>query len=109
MTDRELFEECDRIRRELLEERDALVGKLEALLYQYDACHAEKDAQRIAARRVLDAFDRCDSNRGWLSCVDDHDLRCARLLAVDGCVCGADELRAALEALEQLTPPTPAG
>lgn len=52
-----------------------------------------------AVRRLVDAFDECDSHRGWLSCVGEHDLRCERLLAVDGCVCGADAFRRALDAV----------
>jgi uncharacterized coiled-coil DUF342 family protein len=33
-------------------ERDEARAKLQALLYQYDACHAEKDEARAIARRL---------------------------------------------------------
>jgi|SRR5215468_9865824 len=62
-----------------------------------------------AGRRVLDAYERCDSNRGWFSAVDQHDLRCGRRRLPEPCECGADDLRGALEALEELSPPKPTG
>lgn len=60
-----------------------------------------------AAYRLLDAFDVCDGNRGWLSCVDPHDLRCPKSRADKPedwkgnwvCECGAEEFAEALTAL----------
>jgi hypothetical protein len=66
----------------------------------------------LIGTQLLDAFDRCDSTRGWFSCMDAHDLRCdaaarrphvtpwtGRLVHVEcrdaPCTCGADDLRAA--------------
>jgi hypothetical protein len=41
--------------RDAIQERDEARAKLDALLYQYNACHAEKDEARAALKREQDA------------------------------------------------------
>jgi len=52
-------------------------------------------------QRLVDAYDRCDSNRGRFACTAAHDLRCPVARGIGRrpvCACGAAELDAALEA-----------
>lgn len=52
---------------------------------------------------VVRAYDRCDSNRGRFSCTEMHDGRCNIARKIEGpCVCGSDELEAALEAARKV-------
>jgi len=45
---------------------------------------------------LITAYDRCGESRGWWSCMDEHDGRCAaHWNPEEPCVCGADDLRAA--------------
>ena len=57
-------------------------------------------ATETQIQRLLAAWDVIDGNRGWLSCFDQHDIRCLRRRKQAAeCACGADEFRAAIEAL----------
>jgi hypothetical protein len=47
---------------------------------------------RSLLSRVVDAFDRCDSNRGAFSCCEQHDCRCPKSRGIGGCECGRDQL-----------------
>lgn len=69
-----------------------------ALHNAFPALHKEL----TAARRVIRALERCESNRGRFSCCERHDGRCPALYANPmPCQCGADELEAALAAIPQ--------
>lgn len=76
-------------------------------------CKRERDELQQALERVVNAFDRCDSNRGRFSTVGQHDTRCpkGRVDSPDKwrgewvCACGAEELDEAIEAARKLTSP----
>jgi hypothetical protein len=54
-------------------------------------------ALQSATRRVVEALDRCESNRGRFSRAALHDGRCSTYFGIpETCNCGADELVAAL-------------
>jgi len=57
----------------------------------------ERGTLRARLAEIMAAWDRICSNRGWLSCHQAHDLRCERLMHLDGCVCGADQFRRLME------------
>jgi len=60
----------------------------------------ENERLGAAAMNMLEALDRCESNRGRFSCIDDHDARCrTKWLAPESCNCGADELNACIDAM----------
>jgi hypothetical protein len=64
----------------------------------------------VAARRLVDALDTCEGNRGRFSCVGVHDNRCPKSLVESPekwrgewrCECGSEELDAASEAIRNL-------
>lgn len=64
----------------------------------------------IALRDLVDAFNRCDGNRGAFSCVEPHDSRCPISRASNKdewngewvCLCGREQLDEALVNAEQL-------
>jgi hypothetical protein len=66
--------------------------------------HRAHDALVAAVRRLIEAFDACDGNRGRFSCVDAHDCRCPKARAASPdqwrgewrCECGAEALDAAI-------------
>lgn len=78
-----------------------------AELAEAAALPAKYEALKRTARRVLDALDTCESNRGRFSCVDAHDGRCPKSRADSPekwkgkwvCECGSEELDAALKDL----------
>jgi hypothetical protein len=50
-----------------------------------------------ATRKVVEAIDNCLGGRGAFSCAPKHDCRCTKDRGInDECVCGADDLDAAL-------------
>lgn len=63
-----------------------------------------------AADRMAEALDRCESNRGRFSCVDQHDLRCPKSRADSPdkwkgewrCECGGDALDESVAAYRRL-------
>jgi hypothetical protein len=73
---------------------------------QVAALTAQRDALVAAVRRLIEAFDACDGNRGRFSCVAAHDCRCPKARAASPdqwkgdwqCECGAEALDAALAA-----------
>jgi hypothetical protein len=91
------------------ERLEALVAKLTRHVFAArDAVLTEGQARilleaRVAAltaalRRFVAALDRCESNRGWFSCMDAHDGRCGYAMAGGAtCACGSDELTASVE------------
>ena len=53
--------------------------------------------------RMVDAYDRCDSNRGAFSCCEQHDCRCMKARNPDKpCECGRDALDAAYDEARHL-------
>ena len=49
-------------------------------------------------KRLHDAIDDCDGNRGAFSCCEQHDCRCPKARGIGACACGREELDAAMEA-----------
>ena len=69
-----------------------------------DAALTNLAAHQAVVRELVEAYDRCDSNRGAFSCVEPHDLRCPKSRADSPekwkgkwqCECGRERLDAAL-------------
>ena len=58
---------------------------------------AERDALRADLTALAEAIDTCLGGRGAYSCAPTHDCRCDKDRGIsDECVCGADDLTAAL-------------
>ena len=62
-----------------------------------DSVIAEWDALRADLTALAEAIDTCLGGRGAYSCAPTHDCRCDKDRGIsDECVCGADDLTAAL-------------
>ena len=76
---------------------ERLNGLRERLEDRNAALTAERDALETATRKVVEAIDRCQSNRGQFSCAPNHDSRCEKDRRISTkCTCGSDELQYAL-------------
>ena len=81
----------------LTAERDRLTRITSNLELKVAELSVERDALQAATRKVVDALDRCESNRGRFSCTPWHDGRCELDRQIGGeCTCGSTELQSAL-------------